>query len=200
MTGKVGQPTKLTPARADKLIDGIKLGLFDAQNALRVGIDFVTLRSWVDRGLDEEADEPYKSFAERYLKATIELEESVIGTILAASDEYKRELHSVETWDGPPPGDGEDFSSLRGARKVKEVQQHMRGDWKAAAWYAERRWPLRWGITRQPEGGPKEALKLPDAPLVRRRKVAQMVNAPPPELIKAFREAGYELVRREKGP
>jgi hypothetical protein len=74
----------------------------------------------------------------------------------------------------------------------------MRGDWRAAAWYAERRWPLRWGITRQPEGGPKEAIKLPDAPVQRRRKVEAMVKAPPPELIKALRDAGFELVRREK--
>src|SRR4029077_11157048 len=81
------------------------------------------------------------------------------------------------------------------SRKKKRQMSREKGDWRAAAWYAERRWPLRWG-NRAPEGGPKEALRLPDAPVARRKKVQQMVNAPTPELIKAFRDAGYELVKR----
>lgn len=177
---------KLTPAMARGLVAGVWAGLFDAQNALKHGIDVTTLKSWVDRGLDEEALEPYKSFAEDYLKACIAHEEKVIGTVLAAADEYIRQLESVEDFESNGEGDGS-------GRKTRKGTETKRGDWKAAAWYAERRWPLRWGITRQPEGGPKEAIKLPDAPMNRRRKVREMVNSPPPELIKAFREAGYEV-------
>jgi hypothetical protein len=200
-----GHQTKLTPEIADSIIESVALGLFDAQNALKHGIDLTTLKSWVDRGIDEEAVEPYKTFAERYIKAAIALEEGVIATILNAADEYKRLLESVEEWEGGGAG-GEDCDSRdfdpgpRVNRKRRKETAHLRGDWKAAAWYAERRWPLRWGITRQPEGGPKEAIKLPDAPLQRRRKVEAMVQAPPPELIKALRDAGFELVRREKTP
>lgn len=195
--------TDLTPELADKLIEGVAMGLFDAQNALKNGIDLTTLKSWVDRGIDEEAVEPFKAFAERYIKATIALEEGVIGTILDASDEYKRQLDSIETFERDGGGadgiDSRDFEPMPSAmRKRKTQSTTMRGDWKAAAWYAERRWPLRWGLTRQPEGGPKEAIKLPDAPLQRRRKVEQMVKAPPPELIKALRDAGFDLVRRDK--
>jgi hypothetical protein len=197
--------TKLTAKLADSIIDSVKAGLFDAQNALKHGIDLTTLKSWVDRGIDEEAVEPFRDFAERYIKAAIALEEGVIGTILKAADQYQRFLESVEEYEGPGDCDSSDadtdmpsLGSRYLNRKRKRETAQMRGDWRAAAWYAERRWPLRWGITRQPEGGPKEAIKLPDAPVQRRRKVEQMVKAPPPELIKALRDAGFELVRREK--
>jgi hypothetical protein len=195
--------TDLTPQLADALIKGVAMGLFDAQNALKHGIDLSTLKSWVDRGIDEEAEEPFKAFAERYIKATIDLEESVIATVLDAADEYKRQLEAEETFERVGGGDGDDcdsrdFELPAGLmRKKKRQTTTLRGDWKAAAWYAERRWPLRWGLTRQPEGGPKEAIKLPDAPLQRRKKVEAMIKAPPPELIKALRDAGFELVRRE---
>lgn len=200
--GKFGEGTKLTPELGKSIIDSVVLGLFDAQNALKHGIDLTTLKSWVDRGIDEDAQEPYRSFAEEYIKAAISLEEGVIGTILSAADQYQRLLESVEEYEGGKGG-GDDYDSAdftpetRVNRKTKRETAHLRGDWKAAAWYAERRWPLRWGITRQPEGGPKEAIKLPDAPLQRRKKVQQMVSSPPPELIKALRDAGFELVRKE---
>ncbi len=194
---------QLTPERAKRLVAGCRGGLFDAQNALREGIDVTTLKSWVDRGLDENAEEPFLSFAEAYVKASIELEERVIARILAAADDYDQELQSDEvtrrlmenTFGDVDSSDEEPGAFL--FKKQKTQKKNERGDWRAAAWFAERRWPLRWGMHRQPEGGPKEAIKLPDAPMNRARKVRQMVAAPPPELIKAFREAGYHLVKVE---
>ncbi len=157
----------------------------------------------MDRGLDENAEEPFLSFAEAYVKASIELEERVIARILAAADDYDQELQSDEvtrrlmenTFGDVDSSDEEPGAFL--FKKQKTQKKNERGDWRAAAWFAERRWPLRWGMHRQPEGGPKEAIKLPDAPMNRARKVRQMVAAPPPELIKAFREAGYHLVKVE---
>ncbi len=192
---------QLTPARAKRLVDGCRGGLFDAQNALREGIDVTTLKSWVDRGLDENAEEPFLSFAEAYVKASIQLEERVIGRILAAAEDYEQALQSDEVTRRLMEdtfGDVDSHDSEPGEflfKKQRTQKKSERGDWRAAAWFAERRWPLRWGMHRQPEGGPKEMIKLPDAPLNRQRKVRQMVQSPPPELIKAFREAGYQLVK-----
>lgn len=192
---------QLTPERAKRLIDGCRSGLFDSQNALREGIDVTTLKSWVDRGLDEDAVEPYLGFAEGYVKASIELEERVIGRILAAAEDYEQATRSDEVTRRLMEntfGDVDSEDSDPGEflfRKAKNQKKNERGDWRAAAWFAERRWPLRWGMHRQPEGGPKEMIKLPDASMNRQRKVRQMVAAPPPELIKAFREAGYQLVK-----
>jgi len=193
---------QLSPARAARLVAGCRAGLFDAQNALREGIDVTTLKSWVERGMDEEAQEPFRSFAEDYIKASIELEERVIGLILAASEDFEQTQQSSEvTRKLLDETFGDDYDSRDSEpgdflfKKNKKAKRNERGDWRAAAWFAERRWPLRWGLNRQPEGGPKEMIKLPDAPTNRKRKVLQMTQAPPPELIKAFREAGWQLVR-----
>ena len=42
--------------RADRIIAGVGDGLFDTQNALRNGIHPDTIKSWVDRGLAEDAE------------------------------------------------------------------------------------------------------------------------------------------------
>jgi hypothetical protein len=175
--------TALTPDLHRAIVDGVKSGLFDAQNALRRGIDITTLKSWVDRGLDEEAEEPFASFARDYLAASIEIEERTIAVILQAA----------EPWWGEKESDEE---SDEGSTHKHEKALH-RGDWRAAAFFLERRWPLRWGVTRQPEGGPKEMLKLPDGVMNRRKRVDEMTLAPPPELIRAFRRSGYDIIKRK---
>ena len=200
----MGAPCKLTTALADRLVEGVRRGLFDAQNALQNGIDVNTLKSWVDRGIDEDAAEPFKSFAERYIREMIALEDRVINIILDASADYDRQLDAVEDWHKAGGEDDDDLDIDGGdylpprfiSRKKKRQTVREKGDWRAAAWFAERRWPLRWG-NRAPEGGPRDALRLPDAPTARRQKVLQMTNAPPPELVKAFRDAGWDLVKRE---
>lgn len=171
--------TALTPDLHRSIVDGVRTGLFDAQNALRHGIDITTLKSWVDRGLDEEAEEPFASFARDYLAASIEIEERTIAVILAAAEPWWSEKESDED------------------RTHKHEKALHRGDWRAAAFFLERRWPLRWGVTRQPEGGPKEMLKLPDGILNRKKRVDEMTLAPPPELIRAFRRSGYDIVKRK---
>lgn len=195
--------TALTPELHQELVQGVRSGLFDAQNALRHGIDVTTLKSWIDRGIDEEATEPYRSFAEDYLKASIELEEKTIGIILQAADPWESEKRSTEriesTFDEDSDCDSSDAPpSPRTVLKKKKEQTLHRGDWRAAAFYLERRWPLRWGITRQPEGGPKEAIKLPDGVVNRRKRLDEVTGAPPPELIRLFRARGYDIVKREE--
>jgi hypothetical protein len=193
----------LNPERAQRLIEGCKSGLFDAQNAHREGIDVTTLKSWVERGLDEDAEEPFLSFAEGYVKASIELEERILNLVLKAAEDFDTQESSTEVTERLSDRDPEDYDDDDAYRlpagcaqfkKSKLTKGRERGDWRAAAWFAERRWPLRWGITRQPDGGPKEALKLPEASLNRSRMLRERLIPPPPELVKLYREAGYQLV------
>lgn len=193
---------KLTPDLGKSIVDSVKNGLFDAQNALKHGIDITTLKSWVERGVDENAEEPFRSFAEAYIKASIELEERLVGTIIKASEpwEASKESEEVSSGTGDEDCDSDDREPEHKFQRRKSKTEKIieRGDWKAAGFFLERRWPLRWGITRQPEGGPKEAIKLPDAFQNRKRKVDELTASPPPELIKALAEKGWDLVKREE--
>ncbi len=195
---------QLTPERHRRLVEGCRDGLFDTQNALREGVDASTLRSWVERGLDEDAEEPFRSFAEDYLRASIALEESIIRRVLDAAEPVSLPFESTEVGEtvgsgGTSYDDVDSYDSEPGRlsfKKTKRGTKEQRGDWRAAAWFAERRWPLRWG-NRSPDGGPKEALRMPDAMTSRQKKIDAMVDKPPPELVKRFREKGWQLVRIE---
>lgn len=197
--------SKLTAELAASLVAGVRSGLFDQQNAMRHGVDVSTLKSWVERGLDEEALEPYRSFAESYLKEAIALEERLLATVMEASEPFEARRETTEDehlvlasgFDETDDFDSTDMepgSTLK-RKKIRTVtRETRRGDWKAAAWVLERRWPLRWSSQRQPDGGPKEAIRLPDAALNRRTRVEAQLTQPSPELIKAFRDRGFAIV------
>ena len=197
---------KLTPELARRLVEGVESGLFDQQNALRCGVDVTTLKSWVFRGLDEEAVEPFRSFAEAYITAAIALEARLLQIVRQAADpwvETKEEIEITSLHRGFDETDfgevGDVLDSLEQgqitSKKVARTRASRRGDWKAAAWVLERRWPLRWSSSRQPDGGPKEAIPLPDGALNRRRRVSELTSDPSPEMIKAFRDKGFAIVR-----
>jgi hypothetical protein len=208
-TGDGRYQTKLTPELADAIVEGVESGLFDQQNATRHGVDVTTLKSWVERGLDEEAEEPFRSFAERYIKASIALEEHLLGIVLEAAEPFESRRETIEEealargFAEADAADGERLSLgdmpagtvLKRSRSTTREQK--RGDWKAAGWILERRWPLRWSSSRQPDGGPKEMLRMPDGSVNRRRKTDAMTAAPPPELIAAFRAKGHAIVPLE---
>lgn len=140
-----------------RIVRGVAAGLFDSQNALLNGVHPDTIKSWVARGLAEDADPAYRDFAEAYVKESIETEKEQVEFVLQADD------------------------------------------WRARAWWLERRFPRRWKDLKD-NLEPRDALKLPEANESRSARSKQMINNPSPELIQAFREAGWDLVKREQLP
>lgn len=164
-TGRRGAPPLLTTELAEKLLrDVLKKRVFDAQIAIRNGIHPDTLKLWLKKGLEEDAEEPYRSFAQRYATAQIDDEADAVSDVMAGTQPHE------------------------GAGKP--------GDWKAAAWYLERKYPKRWNPNRQPEAGVAEAVDIEG--IVREgaeqsENLAELLRNPPPPLLEAMREAREEL-------
>lgn len=70
------------------------------------------------------------------------------------------------------------------------------GDWKAAAWYLERRFPRRWSPSFQPASGPTEAFDV-EAILTtgeqRLESLTEVLKNATPELEAAMRAAAQEI-------
>jgi hypothetical protein len=76
--GRPGRKPKLSgdAALMDKLVKLRKRSLlFDAQIGLRCGLHPDTIRHWLKLGLQKDAHEPYKTFAQRYSDAKLHVEE-----------------------------------------------------------------------------------------------------------------------------
>jgi hypothetical protein len=164
-TGRRGAPPLLTPEVAEKMLrDVAKKRVFDAQIAIRNGIHPDTLKLWIKKGLEENAEEPYRSFAQKYAAAQIDDESDAVSSVLAGTEPY----------DGPGKS----------------------GDWKAAAWYLERKYPKRWNPNRQPEAGVAESVDVES--ILREsaeqgENLAELLRNPPPALLEAMKEAREEL-------
>lgn len=152
--------TLLTPELAKQLVSVRSTSkLFDTQVAQRCGISAGTLRWWLTKGLREEAEEPYVSFAKDYSDAAINQEDAEVDNLLLGRDAKNG------------------------------------GDWKASAWWLERRHPKRWG-NRVPEAGPSEDVQIQDILLEaaeRKRTLAELLDDPPPELLAALKESRAKL-------
>lgn len=151
----------LTKPLMDKIL-GVAAAcrIFDAQIAIRCGVDLDTLKLWLTKGLLVDAIEPYRTFAKEYSRIQIEHESA------AAEEVYQAGL--------PPPMD-----------------EPQRGDWKASAWFLERRYPKRWNPARQPASGPSEAIDIETLLRESAQKgdsLKELFANPPPELEEAMRE------------
>ena len=188
--------SKITPELIEQLVAGIGAGLWDAQNALRAGIHPRTLADWLARGLREEAEEPYATLARRYLQASAEIEVAVIQYVFAGAQTAKVRRKTV-TESGPPR-----CAEFTGGTAGKEhpegstlqrVTEQLRGDWRAATWYLEHRWPMRWG-NRADERHELPLAKILESAESRPADLAELLANPTPELQAAMFQAREQIL------
>lgn len=68
-----GHPTALTPERHARLITELQVGDWPSMAAIRADCSPSTVESWLYRGLEPAAVEPYRSFALDFVKVEAEL-------------------------------------------------------------------------------------------------------------------------------
>lgn len=158
-----GRWSRLTPELQKNLIDAVAMGLFENQIAVKCGLHPMTLKRWLDTGVAEDAYEPFSTFADDFLRRVAEVEAEAVALIRQA---------------------GEPVATIEEAK--------MRGDWKAVAWWLERRHPLRWG-TRVTNPGMADSYALP-ALNSRSKKATAILKKPTPEFLKLVASAGMKLV------
>lgn len=112
-----GRPSKLTPKSVETLLEGIKNGLSYRLACIRAGIDYSTLRRWVEKG-EQQGTGEYREFQERLAQSEADGAFALVLRIKVAAtkdwraaafllearhpDEYGRRRIEVTGKDGDP--------------------------------------------------------------------------------------------------
>jgi hypothetical protein len=80
-----GHQTALTPERAARLIEELKVGDWPALAALRADVAPTSLYRWVRWGCEPAAVEPYASFAADFVKVEAKLAGEMMAIVMAAA-------------------------------------------------------------------------------------------------------------------
>jgi len=111
-----GRPSKLTPARVERLHDALRLGLSQQLASHHAGISPRTYRNWMKRGEEAQRGEYATFFADSQRAVA----QGVLALVEAINDAA------------------------------------VAGDWRAAAWLLERRFPQDYARSRVEHGDPDD--------------------------------------------
>lgn len=196
-----GRPSSFTAELGDAIVADVERGLFLTQIGLNNGVHPNTIRNWVRKGLEQNAQEHYLSFAERFIKAEVMVEQRLIATVREASLAHETQKRHTKTKTGGGLALGlMDPSDIAAADEVETLEetQERRGDWKAAAFLLERRFPTRWS-PHAAETSRRDALDI--AALLeeadsRGQDLDDLLANPPPELEEALLRHKDSLLAR----
>lgn len=186
-----GRPSNYTDELGAAVIADVKRGLFLTQVGLNNGVHPNTIRNWVRKGLEPGAVEPWLGFAERFVKAEVEVEQRLVTSVREASEAHETQKRHTKTKTGGGLALGlTDPSDIAAADEVETLEetQERRGDWRAAAFLLERRFPKRWG-QQAAESSQRDALDvaaLLEEAESRGQDLDDLLTNRPPELEEAL--------------
>ena len=134
---------KFTPERRTIIVDAIKAGSPKKYAAMLAGIAEKTLYEWIEKGRQQEPPEGLDSLTVKQLKEraranvvkgyTRMKKPQLIKGIIEAETAYRSFLYAVE------------LAEAEGLMQhIKNVRDAGLEDWRASAWYLERRDPENW--------------------------------------------------------
>lgn len=157
---RTGRPCLLSPSLHKALVASRRGPLADSDVALKHGVSPETIRLWIKKGLQRDAEQPYLSFAKDWSKAKIERKEKLLAKVEA------------------------------GAVNFKGNDPKKRGDWKAAVWQLERSDPLNFGSMVDRNGKQAGNIDIDEIlreTIEQEQDLDAILLNPPPALIEAMR-------------
>ena len=131
----------LTDELINELCNHIQDGAYRSVACQKLHLNYETLKSWMKKG--KKGVEPYNQLYQQIIQAEAEAEIRKLGIIQNAANEYTQTTQKTSV-------------DADGRTKTEETKSTHRGDWRAATWFLERRFPDRWG---QPKVDLLEATK-----------------------------------------
>jgi len=92
----MARPTKLTPERRERILKALRAGNYRDPAARSAGVHPSTLYRWLERA-DQEAEGPYRDFAEEVHRAEAEAEVHAVAIIRKAmTDDWRAAMALLE--------------------------------------------------------------------------------------------------------
>lgn len=167
-----GIRTSLTPQLADECVTRMRRGYWPRIVALLTGVTPTTLHGWIERGVSDDAIEPYRSFAERMLEAEALSSADLFDVLRDGALGLLEGVPVVPARKGPPPRRPAD---LRVAMWL--LQQRYGADWRGAGVSAM-------AVLEQVEVGYGQKI---------RAQVDVWLRSLPPQAVAQGRELGFAL-------
>ena len=123
----IGRPTKFNKQRRERIIEAVRTGCCLDTSARLAGITYDCLNDWMNKGRNA-GNGPYFLFLQAIMRASSEREDEAVDAVKRAASGRKIVKKKVT-----------ERTNADGTKvRTEEVEESIKVDWQAAAWWLER--------------------------------------------------------------